>query len=350
MKRKAMAGVTKKDFIKRLRDQIIKETGNQNALDGLDKNDPDSLLTTETIMQHLSDLLTKVQFDLENLGVEETPLSSHGFEDIGGTNILWCYGGGDWECPVIFVVYYDPTGKLMAYIPENGNTYCHKCKAAFGSSSCDLCTGVDEDLSKIETLCKSCGCVFEKNSTSVWDIKPNYYALDNDVRDRLVIVDSNKTETIPAQIKVPDEYVVTGMMTEADVMKAALEKQIVGTDVAAALILKLYLLDDKCTLDNDAKKAIVDLAKAIKSVKTEPGLNLGIYPPSVESVLSNKNVKRVLVTEWDIGEALTLCSAFNTDDDLIANINPATAYAAQQAAVDKALAADVRKDDPKAGK
>lgn len=54
-----------------------------------------------------------------------------------GTAIVWAFAGGDWEFPVHFVLYLDPKNKIRAYIPSDGNVYCHKCKCTYGSCECD---------------------------------------------------------------------------------------------------------------------------------------------------------------------------------------------------------------------
>lgn len=54
-----------------------------------------------------------------------------------GTSIVWAYAGGDWEYPVYFVLYLDPDNHIRAYVPKDGNTYCHKCKSAWGTCECN---------------------------------------------------------------------------------------------------------------------------------------------------------------------------------------------------------------------
>ena len=53
-----------------------------------------------------------------------------GYEMIGEGDsafpVLWCCGGGDWEYPLVFVLYIGQKGELRGYIPEDGNVYNHK--------------------------------------------------------------------------------------------------------------------------------------------------------------------------------------------------------------------------------
>ena len=81
--------------------------------------------------------LRKVNFDFENHEVDEsdTSLSLHSrLPD--GTEIIWCWAGGDWESPVSFVLYLDPKDEIRAYIPKKGNCYCTQCNTAWGTCSC----------------------------------------------------------------------------------------------------------------------------------------------------------------------------------------------------------------------
>ena len=80
--------------------------------------------------------LEKIDFDFENAGKEflEENLKST-LPD--GTAFVWAWAGGDWEYPVRFVLYIDPKDELRAYIPDDGNVYCRKCKSAYGTCECE---------------------------------------------------------------------------------------------------------------------------------------------------------------------------------------------------------------------
>jgi hypothetical protein len=94
--------------------------------------------------------LSKINVDFENVesfdsedaythlpGLE----SLYGYEMIGDGDsafpILWCAGGGDWELPLVFVIYIGQKGELRGYIPEDGNAYNHEKKAAYGNNDGD---------------------------------------------------------------------------------------------------------------------------------------------------------------------------------------------------------------------
>lgn len=82
--------------------------------------------------------LSKVNFDMENIafvgefnmpGTEDL----EPFEMIGSFPVAWIVSGGDWEQPLVFVLYIGDKGELRAYIPKDGNAYNHKEKCAYGS-------------------------------------------------------------------------------------------------------------------------------------------------------------------------------------------------------------------------
>ena len=98
--------------------------------------------------------LSKIEVDTENvdaIGLWEDPWimpgteSLKGYEMIGtGANafpVLWCACGGDWESPIVFVLYIGQKGELRAYIPEDGNCYNKEKKSAYGNND----DGMDDD-------------------------------------------------------------------------------------------------------------------------------------------------------------------------------------------------------------
>lgn len=96
------------------------------------------------------DDLSKINVDFENVesfDSEDAYTHLHGLEDLEGYEmigegdsafpVLWCAGGGDWEFPLVFVLYIGQNGELRGYIPEDGNVYNHKEKAAYGNNEDD---------------------------------------------------------------------------------------------------------------------------------------------------------------------------------------------------------------------
>lgn len=71
--------------------------------------------------------LEKYKFDLENREKICRGTTKHGIDYIA------VYGGGDWETPVLFFIYWD--GKhYRGYVPLKGNAINTRTKAAFGNN------------------------------------------------------------------------------------------------------------------------------------------------------------------------------------------------------------------------
>lgn len=82
--------------------------------------------------------LSKVNFDMENtefVGAFDMPGTEdlESFEMLGSFPVAWVAAGGDWEAPLVFVLYIGDKGELRGYVPKNGNAYNHKQKCAYGS-------------------------------------------------------------------------------------------------------------------------------------------------------------------------------------------------------------------------
>jgi hypothetical protein len=67
----------------------------------------------------------KVKFDLENLNII-------GYHNDNGFVYLEAVGGGDWEQPVSFIIYWDGK-KLRGYVPTKGNPWNSLTKEAYGN-------------------------------------------------------------------------------------------------------------------------------------------------------------------------------------------------------------------------
>ena len=103
--------------------------------------------------------LSKINVDFENVeefGTEDSYNHLPGLENLDGYEmigsgssafpVLWCAGGGDWELPLVFILYIGQKGELRGYIPEDGNAYNHKEKCAYGSES----NSCDEDYEPVD--------------------------------------------------------------------------------------------------------------------------------------------------------------------------------------------------------
>jgi hypothetical protein len=73
----------------------------------------------------------KVSFDCENFDMEGKGIL--GYHTLpNGLTFLGCYGGGDWEHPVSFIIYWDGK-RLRGYVPTEGNPYNTDTMQAFGN-------------------------------------------------------------------------------------------------------------------------------------------------------------------------------------------------------------------------
>jgi hypothetical protein len=94
--------------------------------------------------------LENIEVDFENVeefGTEDSYNHLPGLEDLDGYEmigagdsafpVLWCAGGGDWELPLVFVLYIGQNGELRGYIPEDGNCYNKEKNAAYGNNDGD---------------------------------------------------------------------------------------------------------------------------------------------------------------------------------------------------------------------
>ena len=90
----------------------------------------------------LLDDISKIDYDCENIGAIGK------VETRKGITYLKCYAGGDWECPILFFIYWDGK-RFRGYIPTYGNAFNRKLKRAFGN-------GDDEDVEFLKTQNLDC--------------------------------------------------------------------------------------------------------------------------------------------------------------------------------------------------
>ena len=85
---------------------------------------------------------SRINFDFENvlLGWNHStydPIRSSSIETItvDGKEIPFIKGsaGGDWECPLAFIIYLSNKGELRMYVPRKGNVFNRDTKEAFGN-------------------------------------------------------------------------------------------------------------------------------------------------------------------------------------------------------------------------
>jgi hypothetical protein len=231
IKRKIEAGVSVGEFKRRLIAIL-----NEEAKDPKSRIFHDGAFTSRTnILDVLDDLvicrrLGKGMRDLARFGVPGESVcierfcnkkqktwsayAARSFEDIGGTNVLWLEAYGCGRAPIAFAVYFDEKHDLRAYVPKNGNLYCHACNKAYGhevvGNSCESCASAawlctfkaenDEDNETIRRICKECGCRYPGNGHNISDIKENDRRMSEEVRSVFSIVDAAGGVLPPARL------------------------------------------------------------------------------------------------------------------------------------------------------
>lgn len=73
--------------------------------------------------------LEKVNFDIENVGCEYNRV----LKTKSGVPYIAAWAGGDWESPLLFMLYLDESLTLRGYIPTKGNSFNKDTKSAFGN-------------------------------------------------------------------------------------------------------------------------------------------------------------------------------------------------------------------------
>jgi len=114
---------------------------------------------------------TKYKFDSENVESRgKIKMSSK------GVPYVVCYAGGDWECPVCFIIYFDGS-KVRAYIPLKGNAINKLENTAFG---------YDTDK-EIEFISKELNISQEESKSKTHDINFDERACVEDFLSRIEV-------------------------------------------------------------------------------------------------------------------------------------------------------------------
>lgn len=103
------------------------ENNSINSIDDL----CDESKTTEYTINDLKERLKQAISKCPQHAIVSLP---NAFIQLKDYAILFCWGGGDWEYPVLFILYLDDKNRLRAYVPNKGNTFNPKYKAAFGNN------------------------------------------------------------------------------------------------------------------------------------------------------------------------------------------------------------------------
>lgn len=135
---------------------LKEELCEQEDLDDWDENKTIIAGLEECATKVFNDLC-KINFSLENMTLDsQEPFGDFtgdqardwlGPQAWGDLTIIGFMGGGDWESPVAFVVYYD--GKdFRGYVPTEGNSFDVASKSAIGSAP----AGAEERKFDVEAM------------------------------------------------------------------------------------------------------------------------------------------------------------------------------------------------------
>ena len=121
------------------------------------------------------DFDSKVDFDTEN--EEWTPNSGYsgatGFRTLAnGLVALFINGGGDWESPLEYIIYFDGT-ELRGYVPTAGNPWNTKNNKAYGNADNE-----QDDVNNCQ----------QRFGVDHWDVVMNQTDIDAELNQNFIVV------------------------------------------------------------------------------------------------------------------------------------------------------------------
>lgn len=155
---------------------------------------------------------SKIDFSTENMDVTGEKITP------SGVPYLQIRAGGDWESPLIAIIYFDGK-KLRGYVPKDGNSYNHAAKAAFGNNKSDAAEGAKQFGRKFDD---DDGC---------FSVDPDMALVDTDITKRIEAkgsytyvpgkIVSNATNKAAEQARIEKDQDLSGPIT-ADMVYAVI--------------------------------------------------------------------------------------------------------------------------------
>lgn len=157
-----------------LRQMIVDKAIENNYIEeygDIDTAKPDltrivDMLLMEELVPDVEKDWSKIDFSTENMDVTAEKLTPD------GVPYLRIRAGGDWEHPLIAIIYFDGK-KLRGYVPKDGNSYNHQTKAAFGNN--------DNDAAAVT---KQFGDKFVSDDGD-FDVDPDVALVEQDINKRI---------------------------------------------------------------------------------------------------------------------------------------------------------------------
>lgn len=180
----------------------------------------DSLLSNEVLNDVQKDW-SKIDFSTENMDV----VAEKSTQD--GVPYLEIRAGGDWETPLVCIVYFDGR-RMRGYVPKAGNSYNHGRRSAFGNH--------DDDAA-------ACARQFGGDPGDYegrYDVDPDMTLVEKDIAERIVArgasshapttTVSNATRKAERQARIESAQDLSGPLT-ADMVYAVISPAAGGSYV-----------------------------------------------------------------------------------------------------------------------
>lgn len=125
---------------------------------------------------------SKIDFSTENMDVIAEKVTT------GGVPYLEIKAGGDWETPLVCILYFDGR-KFRGYVPKDGNTYNHAGKSAFGNRD-------DDQAACVRQFGAQCD-----HDEGFRDVEPDMALIDKDVAARIEARGTHAYDAAPVASK-----------------------------------------------------------------------------------------------------------------------------------------------------
>ena len=254
-----------------LRQMIIDKAVANNYIEeygDLDPANPDMfrlvhMLLMEELVNEVEKDWGKIDFSTENMDVTAEKVTP------GGVPYLQIRAGGDWESPLVCILYFDGK-KLRGYVPKDGNTYNHRTKAAFGNNDSDAADGLKQFGSRYD------------DSKGYVDVEPDFALLEQDIAKRIEAkgtyshqqgkVVSKAKVRAAEQARIEKDQDLTGPIT-ADMVYAVI------SPAAGCSYVEFKLRSSKRMLTLDEGARITAIPSQFRKPTTPYGNNAIWYAP-----------------------------------------------------------------------
>ena len=133
----AKMGLTVKDLKDRIDNFKIIECGEPvYGLYAFLNNDNTIYRLRDSHIKFSTENYTEAESSSDEDGQFRTPGFKAGYDITCSIPFRWVAAGGDWEKPVVFIVFINQHDELDVYVPKDGNVYDKDKNAAYGNYEC----------------------------------------------------------------------------------------------------------------------------------------------------------------------------------------------------------------------